>query len=133
MTHLLDTDTCIHLLRGTPAVVARASLQSPADLAISAMTRYELLYGVERCPPQWKKKEGRKVLLLLESMQVIPFTGATAAVAAQVRAELEAKGRPIGPMDVLIAATAQEHGLALVTNNLAEFRRVPNLTCETWC
>ncbi len=133
MTHLLDTDTCIHLLRGHPAVVAQAGRHSPADLAVSAITRFELLYGVERCPPEWKKKESGKVRLLLENLAILPFTGETSAHAATIRASLEASGNPIGPMDVLIAATALENSLPLVTHNLEEFRRIAGLPCLTWC
>jgi len=133
VTHLLDTDTCIHLLRGHRAVVARAGRHSPADLAISAITRFELLYGVERWPPAWKMKESGKVRLLLENLVILPFTGETSSHAATIRASLEAAGHPIGPMDVLIAATALENDLPLVTNNLDEFQRVPRLSCLTWC
>ncbi|MFZ4777716.1 MAG: type II toxin-antitoxin system VapC family toxin [Terrimicrobiaceae bacterium] len=133
MTHLLDTDTCIHLLRGNLAVVARAERHSPGDLAISAITRFELLYGVERCTPAWKVKESGKVRLLLENLVILPFTGETSPHAATIRASLEAAGHPIGPMDVLIAATALENDLPLVTNNLDEFQRVPRLSCLTWC
>ena len=132
MTHLLDTDTCIHLLRGNAAVVGHARQHSPADLAISALTRYELLYGVERCPPAWRKKEGGKVRLLLEHVQILPFTGDTASHAASLRAALESAGQPIGPMDVLIAATALEYQLPIVTHNLREFQRVPGLQCLSW-
>lgn len=133
MTHLLDTDTCIHLLRGNRAVVDQAGRHSPADLAISAITRFELLYGAERCPPAWKLKESGKVRLLLENLAILPFTGETSSYAATVRALLEVAGHPIGPMDVLIAATALENDLPLVTNNLDEFQRVPRLRCLTWC
>jgi len=132
VTHLLDTDTCIHLLRGREITVLRASRHSPTDLAVSAITRYELLFGVERCPPAWRKKEGGKVFLLLEQIQILPFTGKTAERAASLRAALESVGKGIGPMDVLIAATALEHALPIVTNNLAEFQRVPGLQCLTW-
>lgn len=133
MTHLLDTDTCIHLLRGNRAVVAQAERHSPSDLAVSAITRFELLYGIERCPPAWRKKEGGKVRLLLENLALLPFTGETSSHAATIRASLEVAGHPIGPMDILIAATALENNLPLVTNNLDEFERVPGLFCLTWC
>jgi tRNA(fMet)-specific endonuclease VapC len=132
VTHLLDTDTCIHLLRGRKSVVGHAGHHSPSDLAVSAITRYELLYGVEKCPPAWRKKEGGKVRLLLENLCTLPFTGDTAARAATLRAALEVTGRSIGPMDVLIAATALEYELAVVTSNLAEFQRVPGLQCVSW-
>jgi tRNA(fMet)-specific endonuclease VapC len=132
MKLLLDTDTCIHLLRGTAAVVARAQQHSPADFAISAITEYELLYGVERCPPEWQKKEGAKVGLLLGMMEVLAFTGETAKRAAKIRAALETCGNSIGPMDVLIAATALERDLPLVSGNQADFQRVPGLICHDW-
>src|SRR5436190_14419706 len=132
MTHLLDTDTCIHLLRGHPLAVNRASQCSPSDLAISAITHYELLYGVEKCSPARRKKESGKVRLLLQQLQILPFTDGTAARAATLRATLESNGRAIGPMDILIAATALEYNLPIVTSNLGEFQRVSGLQCEDW-
>jgi tRNA(fMet)-specific endonuclease VapC len=132
MTHLLDTDTCIHLLRGHPRTVGNAERHGPSDLAVSAITHYELLFGVERCPAAWRKREGAKVLLLLEHMHLLPFTASTAAHAAPLRAALESAGRSIGPMDILIAATAIEHRLPVVTHNLREFQRVPGLQSLTW-
>jgi tRNA(fMet)-specific endonuclease VapC len=130
--YLLDTDTCIHLLRGTKSAVTRAEQHGPSDLAVSAITRYELLYGVEKCPPNWRKKEAGKVELLLEHIHILPFTAETATRAATIRAVLETAGRSIGPMDVLIAATALDHDLPIVTSNLAEFLPVPGLRCESW-
>ncbi len=132
MTHLLDTDTCIHLLRGRETTVTRAAEHGPADLAISAITRYELLYGVERCPPAWRKKEGQKVRMLLDALQLLAFTGETAVIAAKIRASVEAAGKAIGPMDLLIAATALEHELILASGNIAEFERVPGLEAVSW-
>jgi tRNA(fMet)-specific endonuclease VapC len=132
VTHLLDTDTCIHLLRGREATVAKVAEHAPASLAVSAITRYELLFGVERCPPVWRKKEGPKVHVLLEALQVLAFTGETAARAAKIRASLNSSGQRIGPMDLLIAATALEHGLILASGNLAEFKRVPGLKAVNW-
>jgi tRNA(fMet)-specific endonuclease VapC len=132
VTHLLDTDTCIHLLRGRETTVTRAAEHGPADLAISAITRYELLYGVERCPPAWRKKEGQKVRMLLDALQLLAFTGETAVIAAKIRASVEAAGKAIGPMDLLIAATALEHELILASGNIAEFERVPGLKAVSW-
>ena len=132
MIYLLDTDACIHLLRGREKTVAHAAEHGPADLAISAITRYELLYGVERCPPAWRKKEGRKVQVLLDALQVLAFTAETAAIAAKIRASLETSGKGIGPMDLLIAATALEHRLILASGNIVEFARVPGLEAVNW-
>ena len=132
MTHLLDTDTCIHLLKGREAAVRQAALHSPSDLAVSAITHYELLYGVEKCSPDWRKKEIGKVRMLLSHIRVLPFTSDTAVFAARVRADLDSKGTPIGPMDVLIAATALEYALPVVTGNLREFQRVTGLHSVSW-
>ncbi len=132
MTHLLDTDTCIHLLRGRETTVSRAEHHSPSDLAVSAITRYELLYGLERCQAARREREGVKVCLLLEEMLILPFTFRTATHASRLRAGLEATGSSIGAMDILIAATALEHNLPVVTNNLREFQRVPGLQCLSW-
>ena len=132
MTHLLDTDTCIHLLRGDEAVVSRARKQSPGDLAISAITHYELLYGAERCPADWQIHENSKIERLLQVLTILPFSHTTSAHAAKLRATLGRAGKPIGPMDLLIAATALEFQLPIVTGNLREFQKVPGLTCETW-
>lgn len=132
MTYLLDTDTCIQLLRGAKATVAHAAEHPPVDLAVSVITQYELLLGVEKCPVAWQKKESGKVRLLINQLHALPFTSETAGHAAALRAALEASGQSIGPMDVLIAATALEHDLTIVTSNLTEFRRVPGLRCEAW-
>lgn len=69
---------------------------------------------------------------LLEAVTVLPFARAEAQTAARVRAELERRGTPIGPLDLLIAGTALAHGATLVTRNTAEFSRVPGLALENW-
>lgn len=132
MTYLLDTDTCIHLLRGDETVISRARKESPGDLAISAITHYELLYGAERCSLDWQDHESSKIQRLLEILTILPFSHTTAIHAAKLRAALGKAGTPIGPMDLLIAATALEFQLPLVTGNLREFQKVPGLVCESW-
>ena len=69
---------------------------------------------------------------LLRSLPILPFGEAEARAAARIRADLETVGKPIGPHDVLIAATALAHGATLVTHNLREFRRVKGLLVEDW-
>ena len=63
---------------------------------------------------------------------LLPFDAAAATVAAKLRAELEAKGTPIGPHDLLIAATVLANGATLVTRNVGEFGRVEGLALENW-
>jgi tRNA(fMet)-specific endonuclease VapC len=69
---------------------------------------------------------------LLQPMQRLAFDSECAAQAARIRAELEARGTPIGPHDILIAATALRHQSTLVTRNVREFSRVPGLQWINW-
>lgn len=132
MKYLLDTDTCIELLRGNPITIERIQARSPDDVAISAITRYELSYGILRCQPKRQKAQRAKLNQLLDHLHEIPFARATAECAALIRTELESEGTPIGPMDTLIAATAIETKLTLVTGNEREFARINSLEIENW-
>ena len=66
MRHLLDTNTCIGVMRNEPAVVARMSAASPGDFAISTITSYELYTGVEKCSDP--SREATKVGTLLRTV-----------------------------------------------------------------
>ena len=70
--------------------------------------------------------------MFLGSLQILPFGEAEARVAARVRVALEKDGKPIGPMDLLIAATALEQGAVLVTHDVKEFSRIRGLRVEDW-
>jgi tRNA(fMet)-specific endonuclease VapC len=100
MRYLLDTNTCISLMRNEPAFVARMSAASPEDCAVSTVTTYELYTGVEKCSDP--DRERAKVGTLLGTVHTLPFDTAAATEAAQIRAELESQGCPIGPYDVLL-------------------------------
>ena len=128
--YLLDTNTCIAVMRSHPIAVQRMAAVAPGDCAISTVTAYELYTGVEKCanPAQ----ERSKVELLLSTVWEMPFDPAAARESARVRALLEAQGQPIGPYDVLLAGQALAHSLILVTDNTREFSRVPGLTLENW-
>lgn len=132
MKALLDTDTCVELLRGNPKVVAQAEQISPKHLSVSVLTRYELLYGVLRCKPERQEREREKVILLLDNLLVIPFTRESADESARIRHQLSAKGQSIGAIDVLIAGTAIAENRELITHNLREFERIPELKCSSW-
>ncbi len=69
---------------------------------------------------------------LVDGLTLAPFDSGSAEVYARARAKMEQKGQAIGPLDLLIAAQALSRGLVLVTDNLREFRRVPDLVCENW-
>lgn len=130
MQYLLDTDTCIDLLRGVESTTGHAALVPPDDCAISTITSYELLFGALRCahPTQ----ERRKVVIFIRTINELPFDHRAADHAAQVRADLEAKGTPIGACDLQIAGHAMAVGLTLVTSNSREFGRVKGLRLQDW-
>jgi tRNA(fMet)-specific endonuclease VapC len=130
MTHLLDTDTCIGVLRKRPGMVERLSQIAPTDCVVSMVTVYELFCGVAKAqnPAREKQKVERFVSAIIE----LPLDRVAAEAAARIRAELERQGQPIGPYDLLIAGQALASGLILVTNNVQEFQRIAGLKLESW-
>jgi tRNA(fMet)-specific endonuclease VapC len=130
MTYLLDTDTCVDLLRGHPKVIAHLSAVSPAECAVSSVTAFELAAGVLRCSRP--DEERRKVLRLFSLVTVLPFGIEAGIEAARIRYELETAGQKIGPYDLLIAGHAIREGCTLVTHNTREFARVGSLRLKDW-
>ena len=131
MTHLLDTDICIHLLnRRTEQFQRRLESVGAHAVAVSTVTVGELRFGAWRSP---KITENLRLLdCFLEPFIVLPFAADCAAEYGRLRAHLAAHGTPIGPNDTLIAATAVSQNLTLVTGNTREFERVPGLRLENW-
>jgi len=129
---VLDSNTISYYFRGDPQVVPRLLALRPAELGIPAIVEYELRYGLLRLPSAAAVPRLEALGQLLLPMQKLPFDGECAAVAASLRADLEAAGTPIGPHDTLIAATALRHRAPLVTRNAREFGRVPGLQCLNW-
>lgn len=130
MARLLDTNTCIHAMRGTPSVVAAMTAHNPAELVVSSVTSYELHTGVEKCANP--SHERSKVERFLNTLGQIEFDLPAAREAARIRADLESRGEMIGPYDVLLAGQAMSLALILVTNNTNEFARVSGLALEDW-
>jgi tRNA(fMet)-specific endonuclease VapC len=127
---LLDTDTCIDILRGLNSVVRKIAQMSPDDCAVSSITVFELYSGalVSARPDV----EQHKVDGFVAPLTIIVFDGTAAREAAKLRADLKRRGSSIGPYDLLIAAEAIRSRLTLVSSNLSEFRRIRSLQVETW-
>lgn len=131
MKYMLDTNICIYAIKHKPPEVIRNFLKhDPAELCISAVTYAELMHGVEKS--QAVEKNRLAITMFLSSIAIWDFDYTAAAEYGKVRAELEKRGTPIGPMDMMIAAHARAEGLAIVTNNTREFCRVENLKVEDW-
>lgn len=131
MKYMLDTNICIYAIKNKPeAVIRRFLAQNPDEICISAITYAELLHGVEKS--QAIEKNRLALSLFLSPITILEFDNYAAEEYGQIRATLEKKGTPIGPMDTLIAAHARARNLILVTNNTREFYRVENLQIEDW-
>lgn len=131
MKYLLDTNICIYIIKRRPSTtVDRIRSTAPEDVAVSTITLAELEYGAAK-----SLDPNRNRLALLEFLvpfTILDFDQGAAIHYGSIRAALEAKGEPIGAMDMLIAAQARSRGLVLVTNNVREFRRVDGLEVQNW-
>ena len=131
MNYLLDTNICIYLIRKKPAVVLRRmQAKQPGQIAISTITLAELEYGIARS--RYPDRNRIALLEFLLPFAILDFDQKACVDYGRIRASLAAKGRPIGPMDLLLAAQAKSRGLVLVTNNVKEFRRIDGLKIENW-
>jgi len=128
--YLLDTDTCVDLLRNVPPVIEKLRTLAPDDCGISAVTSFELFAGAARARDP--RRETHKVETLLDVIEEISFDADAARRAGALRFELEIAGTPLGPYDLLIASQALVLDLRLVTANTKEFGRVPGLSLENW-
>ena len=131
MMYMLDTNICIYAIKNKPEHVLE-SLKSNIHhgLCISAITLAELQHGVGKCAQP--EKNTTALLQFLSILSVIPFDDLAAVEYGKVCAFLQRQGTPIGTMDMLIAAHARSEDLILVTNNVREFERVPELKIENW-
>lgn len=131
MRYLLDTNICIYTKNHRPAeVLARFSRLPPGKVAMSAITYGELCFGAEKSS---KPKETRQILEQLTALiPVLPLDANVSMHYGKIRQLLQASGKPIGNNDLWIAAHALAGKLILVTNNVAEFKRVPGLKVENW-
>jgi len=131
MRFLLDTDTCIYLIKKKPpSVIEKLRACQAGDVGISAVTVAELRYGASKS--QRVQQNHEALDLFLAPFEVVKFDETAAAAYGEIRAQLEKAGQPIGPLDMLIAAHAKGMNVALVTNNVGEFKRVKGLKVETW-
>jgi tRNA(fMet)-specific endonuclease VapC len=131
MIYLLDTNVCIQLLNARhAALIDRFRRHAPADIALCSVVKAELLFGAERS----QRIEANRQLLkaFFAPLRSLPFDDACAEHYGQIRADLLAQGKPIGPNDTLIAAIARAHDATLVTHNVSEFSRVAGLRLEDW-
>lgn len=131
MKYMLDTNICIFIIKHKPeSVIKRFMELEPKDICISSITYAELVHGVEKS--QAVEKNRIALTVLLSEIEIISFDSSAAQVYGMIKADLQKKGTPIGPLNTLIAAHAKSLELTLVTNNTREFARVDGLELEDW-
>ena len=131
MRYLLDTNICIYIARQKPpGVLARLQRLRPGDVGMSVITYLELVFGCWKSQRREENLERIKELEPLIPVLALDATGGRHY--GQIRTEFERKGLAIGAYDLLIAAHALSLGLTLVTNNVRELRRIPQLKVENW-
>ena len=131
MPYLLDTGTCSYAIRNASTRLdARLATASPDALALSAVTRAELMFGLE------KRGNPRELTRLvhgfLDRVDVMPWDAQAADHFAKLRALLERGGTPIGIFDTMIAGHAVALKATIVTNNQKHFQKVKALQFENW-
>ena len=131
MRYMLDTNICIYLIRQKPIqVIRRLREQDLTEVGISSVTLSELEYGVQKSQQQARNRIA--LTAFLGPLEVVAYDDRAAQRYGLIRSVLEGQGRPIGPLDMLIAAHALAMDCTLVTNNTDEFSRVPELRLENW-
>ena len=131
MKYLLDTCTVSDFVKGQPKVLARIKATSPNLIAVSALTRMEVDFGLALNAAR-AKKLAPVLDAFFSTIATLPFDEADAQAAAAIRAALKTQGQPIGAYDVLTAGTGLARGLVVVTSNVGEFKRVSGLHVEDW-
>jgi tRNA(fMet)-specific endonuclease VapC len=128
---MLDTNICIYAIKHKPEKVFQKLQEvEPEDVYVSSVTYADLVHGVEKSAAVEKNRLA--LSMLLANIEILDFDVDAADCYGKIRADLEKKGTPIGPLDMMIAGHAQSRGYTVVTNNVKEFSRVSNLKIENW-
>ncbi|PCK85103.1 VapC toxin family PIN domain ribonuclease [Rhizobium sophoriradicis] len=131
ITHLIDTNAVIALIgRKSDALLKRVVDSDEGSIGLSTIVMHELYYGAYKSTKISYNLETLR--LFMADFPAVGFEREDALESGEIRAALAAKGTPIGPYDVLIAAQAKTRDLVLITNNVGEFRRVDGLDVEDW-
>ncbi|MCY3587288.1 MAG: type II toxin-antitoxin system VapC family toxin [Chloroflexi bacterium] len=129
MQYLLDTDWAIQTLKGSNAVFERVQELEPIGVAISAVTVAEIYDGVFGSAN--REQDEREFRAFLSGHEVLPFDAEAARIFGQHRRRLRSLGLSIGDMDLLIGATAIQHDLIVLTNNVRHFERIEGIAIES--
>ena len=127
MAIILDADVIIKGEKGNFDLIAWLDGQTGQDLEIAAITIAELWHGIERATAPHRAKRERYLRTIVERLEAIPYTEATALVHAELWANLESSGNMIGAHDLILASAALERDSVVATFNKRHFALVPGL------
>ena len=130
MKYLLDTNTCIFLMKNHITVVEHYKVNRQSGIAISSITSAELYFGVYNSSNP--VKNGMNLANFFMGINVLRYDETAAREYGRLRAVLRKRGTPVGQLDMLIASHALSNGLVVVTNNVREFERIEGLELEDW-
>lgn len=131
MMYLLDTNICIYCINNRPEEVIRnVKRHKPHQIKVSSVTVAELEYGASKS--EYREKNRIAILNFLSAFDIIPFDDKDAEIYGQIRADLENRGKVIGPYDMQIAAQAISKDYILITKNTKEFERIEGIRIENW-
>ena len=131
MKYMLDTNICIGIIRQSPSkLIQRLISYTLGDVGVSSITVAELAHGAQKSNQTQKNMAALEQFLL--PLEIADFDQRASVIYGGIRAKLEQEGNIIGAMDMLIGAHAFSLNATLVTNNISEFQRIPNLKLDNW-
>lgn len=131
MKYLLDTNIVSYWMRGDRNVLEKLSMNPPNVLSLSTITYAEIHYGIEKSPHK-RAERRKKIESIISQIELIPFDKDAALRYSGIRVYLEKKGIIISERDLQIASIAGSRDLCVVTHNVKEFTRIPELRVEDW-
>jgi len=129
--YMLDTNICIYVLKNHSDKL-RYKFKAIKDICISSVTYGELCFGIENGSNKMKQERWQQLDIFTQRLLIDPWDENAGRHYGSIRAKLKKDGTPIGNNDILIAAHARSIKAVLVTNNVREFNRVPDLVIENW-
>ena len=127
---VLDTDTCIGLLRGRPEIISRREAVASEEVVTTWVTAGELFFGASKSIDP--EGNARRVVQFLDTLRILGPDLGSARFFGEVKAKLRAEGNMLADADLMIASIALANDATVVTGNRRHFERVPALLLEDW-
>ena len=130
--YLLDTNICIHAIKGNTTVLQHMQEAGRESLCVSAVVVAELAFGVARSAEAYRAKNRSALESYLSGIDVLPWPNRAGWLYGVERQRLKAAGTPVGELDLLMGVHALAEDFTMVTNNTREFQRINGLRLQDW-